>query len=82
MVFVTFFDIGLRIPCVELVSRVLRLYGVELAQLTPNSLMKLGVFEWILRSIGTSGEERLFACSPTFMTHTTSQKKEEHGKDT
>lgn len=46
--FVVFFHVRLRIPCVELVSEVLQLYRVELAQLTLNSLKKLGVFEWIL----------------------------------
>ena len=45
VVFVAFLDVGLRIPCIELVSVVLQLYGVELAQLTPNSIIKLGVFE-------------------------------------
>lgn len=40
---------------------VLQLYGVELAQLTPNSLVKLAVFEWIMRSAGTCGEGCLFA---------------------
>lgn len=61
MVFVAFFDACLRIPCVELVARVLQLYQVELAQLTPNSLVKLTVFEWIMQSTGTSREGRLFA---------------------
>ena len=52
---------GLRLPCVALVKDVLQLYGVELAQLTPNSIVKLGVFEWMLRAAGASGEGRLFA---------------------
>ena len=46
------------------VSEVLQLYGVELAQLTPNSIVKLGVFEWMLRSARVAadgGEGRLFA---------------------
>lgn len=58
VVFVTFFNASLQIPCIELVSLVLQLYGVEL---DPNSLVKLGVFEWILRSTRTSGEGYLFA---------------------
>ena len=61
VVFIAFFNAGLRLPCVALVKDVLRLYGVELAQLTPNSIVKLGVFEWMLRAAGTSGEGRLFA---------------------
>ena len=62
MVFVAFFDAGLRLPCVGLVSAVLQLYAVELAQLTPNSIVKLSVFEWMLRVAGATGVEgRLFA---------------------
>ena len=61
VVFVAFFDAGLRLPCVPLVSAVLQLFGVELAQLTPNSIVKLGVFEWMLRAAGARGEGRLFA---------------------
>ena len=64
VIFCAFLDAGLRIPCVDLVSTVLRLYGVELAQLTPNSIVKLGIFEWMLRSAGVAvegGEGRLFA---------------------
>lgn len=52
---------GLRLPSVELVACVLRLYGVELAQLAPNSPVKLRVFEWTMRSAETRGEVRLFA---------------------
>lgn len=61
VVFVAFLDAGLRLLCVGLVSEVLQLYRVELAQLTPNSIVKLGVFEWILQSAGISGEGWLFA---------------------
>ena len=64
IIFCAFLDAGLRIPCVALVSSVLQLYGVELAQLTPNSVVKLGIFEWMLRSAGVAvdgGEGRLFA---------------------
>ena len=62
ILFVAFLDAGLRLPCAASVSTVLQLYGVDLAQLTPNSIVKLGVFEWVLRSAGASdGEGRLFA---------------------
>lgn len=60
VIFVAFFDMGLKLPSVQLVTCVLRLYGLELAQLTPYSFVKLGVFNWIMRSAGTSGEECLF----------------------
>lgn len=56
IIFSAFLDAGLRIPCVDLVSEVQRLYGVELAQVTPNSIVKLGIFEWMLRSAGVVAE--------------------------
>lgn len=52
VVFVVFFYSGLQIPSVDLVVEVLKLYGVKLAQLTPNSVVWLSVFEWVLRSCG------------------------------
>lgn len=52
MVFIAFFDTGLWIPSVRLVAGVLRLYGVELAQMIPNSIVWLGVFKWTLRARG------------------------------
>lgn len=61
VVFMAYFNVGLRLPSVELLVHVLWLFRVELEQLTPNSLVKLGVFEWIMRSTETSGEVRLFA---------------------
>lgn len=61
MVFVTFFDAGLRIPTVDLVAGVMRLYGVELAQLTLNSIVWLSVWEWMMRVAGTEGSVPLFA---------------------
>ena len=62
IVFVAYLDAGLRLPCVDTLHGVLQLYGVDLAQLTPNSIVKLGVFEWVLRSAGVgSSEARLFA---------------------
>lgn len=61
VVFAAFFNTGLWIPSVDLVAEVLRLYGVELAQLTPNSLVRLSIFEWALRSSAVEVSAKLFA---------------------
>ena len=62
ILFVAFLDAGLRLPCVAAVGNILQLYGVDVAQLTPNSIVRLGVFEWVLRSAGASDDNgRLFA---------------------
>lgn len=55
------FAAGLQIPSVDLVVEVLRLNDVELAQLTPNSLVQLIVFEWALWSSGVEVSAKLFA---------------------
>lgn len=57
IVSVAFFGTDFCFPCVGLVAQVLQLYGVDLAQ-----IVKLGVFEWVLRSTGVSDRDaRLFA---------------------
>lgn len=61
VVFVTFFDVGRRIPSVDLVARMLQLYGMELAHVTPNSIVWLGVIEWALRAEGADCSAKLFA---------------------
>lgn len=57
VVFAAFLDAGLCLSCVDSLFQVLQLYRVDLAQLTPNSIAKLGVFEWVLRTSGASNGE-------------------------
>lgn len=52
LVFEDFFEAGFRFPCSSFVVEVLGLYGIEFPQLTPNAVVRLGVFEWIIRSCG------------------------------
>lgn len=61
MVFITFFDAGLQILSVTLVTGVLHMYDVKLVQLTPNSIVRLGIFECTLRAKGVEGSMPLFA---------------------
>lgn len=53
MVFIAFFNAGLWILSVGLMVGVLHPYDIELAQLMPNSIVRLGVREWVLRDAGT-----------------------------
>ena len=58
VVFLAFFEAGLRFPSVDLLSEVLALYSVELPMLSVGALVHLSAFEWMLRmndSAGTGG---------------------------
>jgi hypothetical protein len=52
VVFRSFFKAGLRFPLHEMIVDVLEDFEVYLHQLTPNAIVRLGVFIWALRSQG------------------------------
>lgn len=78
VVFSAFFDVGFRIPSVPLVVEVLGIYQAELAQLTPNSIAHLSIFEWAMQSLGVEGSGGLFA----FLHDARHQLKETKGTNT
>jgi hypothetical protein len=52
VVFRSFFKAGLRFPLHEMIGDVLEDFEIYLHQLTPNAIVRLGVFIWALRSLG------------------------------
>lgn len=48
--FAAYFNAMLCFPCVKFVTEVLRLNDLELPQLTANTIARLAVFEWVMRS--------------------------------
>lgn len=46
VVFVDYFRACLRLPCDDMVAKVLKLFEVYLHQLTPNAIVRLGLFAW------------------------------------
>jgi hypothetical protein len=52
VVFKSFFKEGLRFPLHEMIADVLENFEIYLHQLTPNSIVRLSVFIWALRSQG------------------------------
>ena len=61
VVFVHYFQAGLRLPCDEMVIKVLKLFEVYLHQLTPNAIVRMGLFTWAARSEGVKASARAFA---------------------
>ncbi|KAG8061494.1 hypothetical protein GUJ93_ZPchr0003g18604 [Zizania palustris] len=49
VVFEAFFDVGLRLASSKLRVKVLRLYHVDLQQLSPNAINERWYSDWILR---------------------------------
>ena len=63
VVFVDYFRAGLHLPCDDMVDKVLKLFKVYLHQLTPNAIVRLGLFAWAARSEGAKASARAFAAA-------------------
>jgi hypothetical protein len=60
VVFKSFFRAGLRFPLNEMIGEVLKNFEIYLHQLTPNAIVRLGIFFWALRSQGMSPDAEAF----------------------
>jgi hypothetical protein len=50
VIFRSFFKAGLRFPLNRFVVEVLKIYQVYLHQLTPEAIIRMGIFVWAVRS--------------------------------
>jgi hypothetical protein len=60
VVFAVFFEAGLRFPCNVLLPKILRLFQVELPQLSPSALVRISIFDWACRTSGFEPSAELF----------------------
>jgi hypothetical protein len=60
VVFRSFFRAGLRFPLNEMIGEVLENFEIYLRQLTPNTIVRLSVFIWALRSQGIDPNAEAF----------------------
>jgi hypothetical protein len=60
VVFKSFFRAGLRFPLNQMIGEVLENYKIYLHQLTPNTINRLSVFIWALRSQGIDPNAKAF----------------------
>jgi hypothetical protein len=61
VVFAVFFEAGLRFPCNVLLQEILRLFQVELPQLSPSALVRIAIFNWACRTSGFGPNAELFS---------------------
>jgi hypothetical protein len=60
VVFKSFFRAGLRFPLYDIIGEVLKNFEIYLHQLTPNVIVRLSVYIWVLRSQGMSPNAEAF----------------------
>jgi hypothetical protein len=60
MIFRSFFKAGLRFPISRFVIEVLKIYQVYLHQLTPEAIIRMGVFVWAVKSQGLEPSAKSF----------------------
>jgi hypothetical protein len=62
MIYQSFFKAGLRFPLSKFVVEVLKIYQIFLHQITPEAIIRMGIFAWAVRSQGLQPSEKCF-CS-------------------
>nr|ABA93857.1 hypothetical protein LOC_Os11g29890 [Oryza sativa Japonica Group] len=60
VVFAVFFEAGLWFSCNVLLPEILRLFQVELPQLSPSALVRISIFDWACRTSGFEPSAELF----------------------
>jgi hypothetical protein len=60
VIFRSFFKTGLRFPLSKFVVEVLKIYQVYLHQITPEAIIRMGIFVWAVRSQGMEPNAKSF----------------------
>jgi hypothetical protein len=60
VIFQSFFKAGLRFPLNRFVVKVLKIYQVYLHQLTPEAIIRMGIFVWAVKSQGLEPNAKSF----------------------
>jgi hypothetical protein len=62
VIYRSFFKVGLRFPLSRFVVEVLKIYEIFLHQITPEAIIRMGIFVWVVRSQGLEPSAKCF-CS-------------------
>jgi hypothetical protein len=60
VIFRSFFKAGLRFPLNRFVVEVLKIYQVYLHQLTPEAIIRMRIFIWVVKSQGLESNAKSF----------------------
>jgi hypothetical protein len=78
VIFRSFFKAGLRFPLSRFVVEVLKTYQIFLHQLTPEAILRMGVFVWAVRSQGIEPSTKCFCSMHELLYETTTMGKEQY----
>jgi hypothetical protein len=76
VIFRSFFKAGLRFPLSRFVVEVLKTFQIFLHQLTPEAILRMGVFVWAARSQGIEPSAKCFCNMHELMYETKAMGKE------
>jgi hypothetical protein len=62
VIYRSFFKVRLRFPLSRFVVEVLKIYQIFLHQITPEAIIRMGIFVWAVRSQGSEPSAKCF-CS-------------------
>jgi hypothetical protein len=74
----SFMKAGLRFPLDKMMVEVLKTFEIYLHQLTPEAIVKIGVFIWAMRSQGLEPDARCFCNMHELLYQTKATRKEQY----
>jgi hypothetical protein len=76
VIYRSFFKAGLQFPLSKFVVEVLKIYQIFLHQITPEAIMKMGIFVWAVRSQGLEPSAKCFCSMHELLYETKATGKE------
>jgi hypothetical protein len=78
VIYRSFFKAGLRFPLCKFVVEVLKIFQVFLHQITPEAIMRMGIFVWAVRSQGLEPSAKCFCSMHEHLYETKAVGKEQY----
>jgi hypothetical protein len=78
VIYRSFFKAGLRFPLSKFVVEVLKIYQIFLHQITPEAIIRMGIFVWAVRSQGLEPSAKCFCSMHELLYKTKATSKEQY----
>jgi hypothetical protein len=78
VIYRSFFKAGLRFPLNKFVVEVLKIYQIFLHQITPEAIIRMGIFVWVVRSQGLEPSAKCFCSMHELLYETKAMGKEQY----
>jgi hypothetical protein len=78
VIFRSFFKVGLQFPLSKFVVQVLKTYQIFLHQITPEAIIRMGIFVWTVKSQGLEPSAKCFCSMHELLYETKAMGKEQY----